>query len=182
MLKLVRRTAPRPVTTPATPAAKPPPPPFIAGRRLQAPKATTPLGHANTAAQVQAREEIEEKLKLIAKENETIDAAVARRDAVFAEIEDLMRKHRLSVVEGEDDTATMVESFTRQTRTIDPKKFRAKVVADDFWACVSINLAQAERILGEREINDMSDIVPSRSLGYSLKIKERKKSKKTKRG
>ena len=134
---------------------------------------TTANNAATRAAKAQVgREEIDELLKLIAEAEYTIDEAVARNDLAHKRIEQIMREHKLSEHSNGRHMATLLEQFSRQGRTIDPKKFRAKVASDDFWKAVSVSIGEAEKILTEKEMIAITDVVPAKSQGWVLKIKK----------
>jgi hypothetical protein len=181
-MKFVRRTPPanppvagstlvqvaKPATSVVTHATKPAPP--AAPSRLR-------MTSRHVSEYKNAVEEIRGQLKLISESNAQIDSAQENIDAANAKIDALMRRHRLEQVDNGTLIAEITEQFSKQQRTIDPKKFRANVGLETFYACVSVNISKAEEHLSKRAVNEISDIVPSRSLGSTLKIKELGKKK-----
>lgn len=123
------------------------------------------------------RQVILDNLKLISDCDEAIDRAQESKDVALAKVEALMRQHKMSTMDNGRLLAEISEVFTRQSRTIDPKKFRAQVTANVFWECTEISLTKAKQHLGEKEMNAISDIVPSRSTGFVLKVRELPKKK-----
>lgn len=121
------------------------------------------------------KQAILEDLKSISEADEAIDRAQSAKEVCLARIEERMREHNMTVTDNGKLIAEIVEGFTRQSRTIDPKKFRNKVGAADFWACIDVSVTRASRVLAEKELNGISDVVPAKSLGYSLKVREMKK-------
>lgn len=125
-----------------------------------------------------AKETVLKNLKLISESFEAIDRAQAEIEAAREIIDATMRAHRLDVVENGKLLAEIVEKFTKQSRTVDPKKFRAKVHNDDFFKAISVTIAAAEQLLGEKELNEVCDVVRAKSLGHVLEIREIGKRKK----
>lgn len=114
---------------------------------------------------------------MISESDEAIDRAVEAKEAAIARIEERMRLHKLPVIDNGKLIAELTETFTRQSRTIDPKKFRSKVTNTQFWDSIDVSVSKAKAFLGEKELNGISDVVPAKSLGYSVKVREMKKGK-----
>lgn len=180
-MKFVRRTPPtvQPVAgstlVHVSRAAKPAPARPIVAARGASPQLRTTSRHVGEHAT--ALEEIRAQLKLISESNAQIDSATANIDAATAKIDALMRRHRLDQVDNGSLIAEITEQFSKQSRTIDPKKFRAQVSLETFYACVTVSVTKAEENLSKRLVNEISDVVPSKSLGSTLKIKELGKKK-----
>lgn len=122
-----------------------------------------------------AKEKIDELLQTVAKVDAAIDLAVAQKDKAYKQIEELMRSANLSKHSNGVYDPEIYEAFSRQQRTIKPQKFRNAVTNDVFWECVDVNITRASKHLTEQEINDLSDIVPSKSEGFQFRIKAKKK-------
>lgn len=134
---------------------------------------TTANNAATRAAKARVgREEIDQLLKLIAESEYQIDEAVARNELAYKRIEEILREHNLSEHSNGVHRAFLEQVFTRQTRTIDPKKFRAAVASDDFWKAVSVSISVAETMLTEKEMNAITDVVPAKANGYVFKCKK----------
>lgn len=125
-----------------------------------------------------AREEILALLKLISDSNAAIDAAKANADAAHDKIDALMRLHKIDSIDDGHLSAQLRETFSRQGRALDPKRFRAQVTQDVFFECVSVSLAKAQEHMGEKALNAICDITPATSLGVSLSITEIRRKRK----
>lgn len=117
-----------------------------------------------------AKEEIEKQLKLISNSYEEIDQAQANVEKAFKVVEALLRLVNLKEHSDGVYKAALEEVWTRQSRTIDPKKFKTRVANDVFWASIRVNLEQAKQHLSEKELMSISDTVPSKATGIQLKI------------
>lgn len=160
-LVMVRRTA-TPAATKAAPPASAAPHTL---RRLRT--ATSRLQQQDEAAT-----KIRELLKSIAESDAAIDRAVEAKESALAQIEALLRDSKLPLVDDGNLLAELVEKFSRQQRTIKPKKFRTKVTNDQFWDCIDISVVRAAKYLGQKELDAISDVVPSKSLGHQLVVRE----------
>lgn len=128
-----------------------------------------------------AKTDIAEKLKLISQNNAIIDDAKMETDKLTAEIDELMRKHKLNGITDGKLVAELVEQFTRESRFIDPQRFHAACVREaDFWACIEVMVTKAKEVMGTKELDKISKITPSKSQGVVLKIKEYKTEAKRK--
>ena len=123
------------------------------------------------AAASVARELVDAQLKLISEAERQIDAAQEMLTTASREVERLLRSANLSSHCNGVHIAEIVEQFTRQSRTIDPKKFKNRVGDSVFWASIKVSMEAAESHLTEKEINSIADTIPSRSTGYVLKLK-----------
>lgn len=123
---------------------------------------------------IDARKKIDAQLKLIAEAERKIDDAQVQIARAHEDIEQLLRSAKLDSHTDGVRIAELIEKFTRQGRTIDPKKFKAKVTADVFWDSVEVSISKASKHLSEKELNSISDVVPSKSTGYHLVIREAK--------
>lgn len=139
-------------------------------RRLRFTSADTAATRA-TRANI-AREEIDGLLKSIADCEYQIDEAVARNDLAYKRIEELLREHKLESHTNGVHLVSLIEQFSRQGRTIDPKKFKAHVASDDFWKAVTVSIGIAETLLTDKELSAITDVVPAKSLGYVFKCKK----------
>ena len=115
---------------------------------------------------------INDQLKLIAKAEADIDDAQLRLTQAREEVERLLREANMDHHSDGVYIAEIVETFTRQSRTIDPKKLRVKAGDTAFWKCITVNIGKAEEFLSKKEMDDISDIVESKSTGFSLKVKK----------
>ena len=127
---------------------------------------------------VEAKQQIQEQLKLISDSEEAIDRATLNINAATDKIDALMREFNFTLQTNGVKTAEIKEAFTRQSRTVSPQKFRNKVTAKDFWNCIEIKISAAEKLLGEKELNGISDVIPSKSLGFVLKVRDAQKKDK----
>lgn len=165
MQKVIVRARPRPATTTAaTQAASTP----VPQRKLR-------LASDRLDRLARDRATMLEQLKLISDAEAAIDAAQANIDAAHAKVEELMRAHKMSTFDNGALIAEILETFSRQSRKVDPKIFRSKVTADEFWQCVSVDVTKAEEVMGKRALNGIADVTPAKSTGYVLKIRPMKK-------
>ena len=133
--------------------------------------------HATASTKVTARRDIERQLKLIADAERAIDDATIQIERSREDIERLLR---LSGLESHTDgvrIASLIEQFTKQSRTIDPQKYRNAVAADVFWKTIDVSLTRAKEFITDKEIDAIADIVRAKSLGTKLVIKEVKRAK-----
>ena len=79
----------------------------------------------------------------------------------MAELMKLMGASRKTELQNDAGTAKIVTPAGRRTVTIDPVKFSEAVSADDFYACVSVGMEKAKKVLSEREIEKISTIKPA---------------------
>lgn len=165
MQKVIVRARPRPATTTAAPQAA----------TTQAPQRRLRVASDRLDRLARDRSTMLEQLKLISDSEAAIDAAQANIDAAHAKIEQLMRDHKMSTFDNGAVIAEILETFSRQSRKVDPKIFRSKVNADEFWQCVSVDVSKAEEIMGKRALNGIADVTPAKSTGYVLKIRPMKK-------
>jgi hypothetical protein len=107
-----------------------------------------------------------------------LDEVMSHINEEHATVEKLMRDNNLSYHTNGVYEPEIVETFSRQDRTIDPKKFKNAVADKDFWSCVSIPVGAAKKVLSEKELATISDVVPPKLLGYFYKCKKREAKKK----
>lgn len=114
-------------------------------------------------------------LQAIAKLDAELDAIVSARAAEAEKIEAAMKGAELSSVAASGLVAHYAETFSRELRTVNPQLYRNKVSHAVFWETVTVPVSAAEKHLGTLELNKISSVSKSVSLGYALKIKESKK-------
>lgn len=124
-----------------------------------------------------ARERIDQHMLRLAEVHRLMDELSDEQDTLHARIEDELRGANLSEHSDGVYRATVEEVFSRQTTTIDPKKFRAKVADRTFWETVEVPVGKAKGVMSLKEYNEIADVVSGKSMGYVFKIKpvERKK-------
>lgn len=154
--------------------------PDTTSSRITMRRALTPVRAGSAADKVRMRNVVEARihhnLQLIADAYVNIDAASAVKEKAEEEIDRLMRDNNMTVCEDEVMVASLKEVFSRQVRTIDPKKFKNEVPNDVFWATIEVPISKAEKVLSTRELNAIATIIPSTSNGYSLSVKKKKKT------
>ena len=123
----------------------------------------------------EARRQAEKLLHLIAEKEQAIDEATDAISQAFAEIEALVREHKLGDVSAGTKTASIVEQMGRSSTHIDPKRFKAAVSDKDFWACVKVQVGEAEKVMSKKEFVQVADVTPAPSLGYVLKVFDKAK-------
>ena len=123
------------------------------------------------------KQRVVDDLKSISEVEEQIDALTEQLNVLHARVETSMRDARLSTVEGSTKIAEMRESFSRQSITIDPRKYRNKVTQADFWASIEVSVTAARKIMAEKELLGISDVVPAKSLGTRLSVKDKKRGR-----
>ena len=164
-MAVMLRTRTRPSATVAkseeTPSATP-------MRRLRTQSANT----AATRAPIirAAKDVIEQQLRLIAKAEAAIDQATLAISNAHGIIEDKMRDVNITEHAYGIHIARLVEAWSNQRTDIDPKKYRAKVANDVFWASIAVMVTKAREHLNEREILEIADVVSPKSQGIRLKI------------
>lgn len=164
MQKVIVRTRPRPTQAAQEPTAV-----------AQMPQRNLRRASNRLDRLAEAKQTLYDQLKLISDSNAAIDAAQANIDAAHAKIEELMREHKMSTFDNGALIAEIKETFSRQSRKVDPKIFRSKVTADVFWECVSIDISRAEQHMGSRALNGIADVTPAKSTGFVLKVREMKR-------
>ena len=177
-LMLIRRSrtaAAQPLRrTQVAPVEKPQPTKEVPATKLR--QVTTNNAAARERMQNEARKVVEAELKLISKAEHAIDLATAQISLSHERMKDAMFAAGLQVHECATDygqyIAEIVEQWTKQSRTIDPQKFRNKVTNDVFWGCIGVMIGAAKEHLTEKEINDLSDVVPSQFVGRNLKVQK----------
>lgn len=131
------------------------------------------------ATAARAKVVIETNLKLISEAERKIDEATLEITQAYKIVEAQLKLAGLDAHSNGVLVASLVEKWTRQSRTIDPKKFRNKVANEVFWSSISVNLTKAGEHLTDKELTDMSDVVPGKSQGFSLEIKPVKVKRRT---
>lgn len=136
---------------------------------------------ARDAAVKRAQAVIDGQLKLISDAYDRIDAAHAEVVQAHKIIEAQLRLVNLEHHTDGVYYAELKEQWTRQTRDIDPKKYRTKVSNDAFWGSITVSVTKAGEFLTDREINEISDVVPGKMTGYALKVEKVERVKKRKK-
>lgn len=180
---------PAPVASSKAPlrrAARPAPAKAVAAQVSRA--APTPgrlrFARSDTAASraVQRRtatEEIDDQLKSVAILEAELDKVHAKLTEHHATIEAMMRENRISEHSDGKYVVAVKESFSRQSITIDPKKFKANVPDKAFWDSITVGVTKAREHIGEKELMRISDVVAGKSTGFvfSLSSVDKKKKK-----
>lgn len=154
---------------------------------VEAPKATktihairAPLAGSvadNFSRTAKAKQQIEVQLKLISKAYDAIDTAQEIVDTACKVLEAQLRLVNLKSHSDGVYVASLEEVWSRQSRVIDPKKFRAQVDAEVFWGAIKINIDQAKDHLSEKELARISDVTPGALTGIKLKVAKEKPAK-----
>lgn len=168
-MPLVRRSPPVAKTPVVTAETRPP---LLRRLRVVANNA----GLRQRQAQ-QAREEIDLHLKSIATLDDRIDSLLVELNAEHAKVEELLRAAKIDEHSDGRYKAMIEPVATRQSRTVDAKRFKNAVADKDFWSCIKVNITEAAKILSERELNDISTIEPGKITGYAFKLKRLDKGK-----
>lgn len=85
----------------------------------------------------------------------------AKRDEIDTQIrEHLLAAKRDQVITGEKATAERRTETKIGSRVIDPKKFYDTVQekAAEFWGCLSVGIAKAEKFLGKTQVDEIADV------------------------
>lgn len=141
-------------------------PTLVAGRRPVLAGSAADL-HAQKE---RVKREIEKHLKLISDAHQQIDNAQVIVDNAHKVIEAQLRLVNLTSHSNGVYVAAMVEVYSRQSRTIDPKKFKAHVGDDVFWGSIKVSVESASAHLTDKELAAVSDIKAGRLTGVQLKI------------
>lgn len=104
---------------------------------------------------------------------DVIDNTVAELERANGEIEQLMRANNLASHTDGHYVTEIYEAVSRQSRTIDPKKFRNSVGDSAFWDSIEVSITKAKKHLSEKELDHISDVIPPKSQGYKYRIKKR---------
>lgn len=158
---LVRRRTPNIPPKPATQSATTAP-----VRRLALAGSASDM-HAQRQ---RAKAEIDKHLKLISDAHRQIDDAQLVSDNSHRVIEAQLRL--VNMTEHSDGVykAAMVEVYSRQSRTIDPKKFKVHVADSVFWGSIKVSVENAKAHLTEKELAAISDVKAGKSTGVQLKV------------
>lgn len=130
----------------------------------------------------QAKKAIELNLNLIANADAAIDDAVARREQACKIIEAQLKLAGLEFHSDGSYLAQIKEQWSNQSTTIDPKKFKAKVPNDVFWACIDVRIGKAKQMLSTKEFNEVTSVTAGTLLGRRLEVKKMEPKKRTPRG
>lgn len=116
------------------------------------------------------RIDLTEKLNSLAKAEAEAARAVARYKELQEEmLKDMKAAGVASVVSG-PNTAEIVRPSGRSSRTIDVKKFQRKVSAADFYACISVSVTEAKKVLSEKDLNSISTVTEGKPGEETLKF------------
>lgn len=124
------------------------------------------------AAAASAREEVNSLLQSVATVEATLDQAAAELEMLHKQIEEKMRSANINEHSDGHYKTAIEAAFSRQSRTIDPKKFRNAVGDAAFWGSIDVGVTKAKQYMSERELDAISEVVPPKSLGYVFKIKK----------
>lgn len=129
------------------------------------------------AQKERAKVEIEKQLKLISNAHRQIDDAQIISEQAHKVVEAQLRLANLTEHTDGVYKAALVEVWSRQSRTIDPKKFKAHVGDIAFWGSIKVSVEKASEHLTEKELAAVSDIQAGRMTGISLKVDKHKTRK-----
>lgn len=118
--------------------------------------------------------DLKEKLNSLAKAEASLLAAKATYDKLQEELLHAMQAAGQKEVKSGVYTATIVTPQGRSTRTIDVKKFQKKVTPADFYACISVSVTEAKKVLAEKDLNAISTTVEGKQGEETLKITKTK--------
>ena len=172
IVKAITRTRPTPQAVQAQevkPAATP----------VRVLRVTTTNNAAERAAKTgEARATIDHYLAIVRENDRKIDEAVQSSASIYEAIEKIMRENNMTAHTNGVYETEIKEQFSRQGRTVDPKKFKANVASEDFWKAIKVSLEAAKTLMTEKELNAISDIVPATSMGHIFKIRTVEKKRK----
>lgn len=121
---------------------------------------------------VRVKENVEAQLKLISEADTAIDTAVATREQALKVIEAQLKLGKLDFHTDGSYLAEIVDQWTKQSRDIDPQKFRAKVSNEVFWSSIKVSVTLAEKHLTDKELGEIADVVPGKLVGQVLKVRK----------
>lgn len=144
---------------------------------LESPQRRLRVTSSNTAgdraiAASRARSVVDAQLKLISEAEHEIDEAQTRLTSAWNEVEKAMKDGGITEHSNGVHYAEITENWSRQSRIIDPKKFKNHVANEVFWDSIKVSLEAAGNHLSKVELDSLSDVVPSKLLGRVLKIKK----------
>lgn len=120
------------------------------------------------------REKLDALLQLIARKEAELDIVQADLDAAHKATEALMREAKLNVHSHGNLTALIEQTFSRQSRSIDPKKFRNAVSDAVFWSSIDVSVTKAARHMAPLELARIADTIPGKSTGFVFRLKRKK--------
>jgi hypothetical protein len=118
------------------------------------------------------RQAIASNLQLIARCNEEIDRLCRERDIAFGAAEGLMKSAGFTHEEAHGYALLYEEQFTRASRTVRTKDFRDKVGDEKFMEVAKVNVGDAEKFLGEKEMAEVVDSTAAKSAGFAVVLKQ----------
>lgn len=157
-MALLQRT--RPVASPAAATAKP---------RVLMRRART-VAPTQTAPKVDNLHEINEQLQLIAQCETEIDEASAKLSQAHAKLSELMTASATTSYTNGKYVAEFVDTMSRASTTIDPKRFKANVADADFWKCISVSVTEARKVMTDKEISQIAKVESAKKTGTALKV------------
>jgi hypothetical protein len=89
------------------------------------------------------------------KQRELSEIEVELQD-LYAQISDIMTVNKESKVTTKSGVAEMVAKRSNSSTIIDPKKFRAEVSEEDFFATITVPVTGARKIIPERTLERIS--------------------------
>lgn len=129
---------------------------------------------AERAETQDVRAKLDGLLQLIATKEAALDIVQAELDAAHKATEALMREAKLNVHSHGNLTALIEQTFSRQSRSIDPKKFRNAVSDAVFWSSIDVSVTKASKHMAPLELARIADTVPGKSTGFVFKLKRKK--------
>lgn len=111
----------------------------------------------DSATKLAAQESVQAGLKLIAKAVEQMENLKAQIEDNESIIEGLMRGAGLKEVREGIYTASILTKAGRASSTVNVARFRKKVDAKTFEACINIPIGVAQQHLSEREMIEVTD-------------------------
>ena len=133
-------------------------------RRITRVRNVEPVAPKKTKSQMLAT------LQSIAKMQATIASLTANIKPLFESLEEDMIAAKMLTLDCDLATASITQSSGKSSVTIDPKKFYDKVSEEDFFASITVGMAKAKVVMGQKEIDRISTTVPGKAGPKKLSI------------
>ena len=109
-------------------------------------------------------------LKDIAEAEKMIDRAQEKMGSAYEMLDALMRQFKWPIIDDGEYIVKLSETYSNQVRKVDAQKFRNAVTNDQFWKSIDVSITRAKEFLTDKEITALSDVIPSVSQGFKLKV------------
>ncbi len=116
--------------------------------------------------------ELDEQLKLISKNDDAIDEAVANNEKAYARVTELLKAGKMPGFTNGRYEAKLVIPMGKTQRTVRVADYRKKVTQAQFEASITIPVAEAKKYLSEEELKKVCDVVDAKPGNETLKVEK----------